>query len=131
MSLEIIKYIYTYIYTIHVHNMYTGRPEMRQLQEVMRIDNIDIKTKWCELGQVLLGSDNILAVIKANHSTDVTACCSEMFKIWLERTPDANWNQLVTALRNIKLYTAADAVIKYCKSGSQFLYLFYYAINTH
>ena len=96
----------------------TGRPNMKQLREVMRIENIKIITSWRELGLELLVSNNALAVIKANNPNNVTACCSEMFDKWLNRTPDASWSQLVTALRNIKLYTAADVIIKHLKSGS-------------
>ena len=121
-------YIHTYVAMhnnfIHMHCMYmqcTDCPEMKQLQEVMRIENIKIITSWRELGLELLVSDNDLEVIKADNPTNVTACCSEMFDKWLKRTPDASWSQLVTALREIKLYTAADVVSEHCKSGNYFL----------
>ena len=84
----------------------------------MRIENIEITTSWRELGLKLLVSNNVLKAIKANNSTDVTACCHEMFNKWLERTPDASWEQLVTALGDIQLYTTADAVSQYCKTGN-------------
>ena len=98
----------------------TDCPEMKQLREVMRIKNIKITTSWHDLGVELLGSDDDLAVIEADHSSDVDTCCRLMFKKWLDRTPDASWSQLVTALREIKLYTAADVVSEHCKSGNYF-----------
>ena len=106
----------------------TGRPNMKQLQEVMRIENIEVTTSWCELGRELLISNNVLEVIKTDNATNVTACCYKMFNKWLKRTPDASWSQLVTALREIKLYTAADVVSEHCKSGNYFLYIRTYVI---
>lgn len=113
---------------IHMHCLYTyviyytDCPEMKQLQHVMRIENIKITASWYELGLELLVSDNDLEVINVNNPLNVTACCCKMFDKWLKRTPDASWKQLVTALRNIKLYAAANAVSEYCKSGNCFLY---------
>ena len=93
------------------------RPTMRQLQEVMRID-IGIATRWRDLGLELVDSIQLLRVIEANHPSDVVSCCIAMFEKWLERTPDASWSQLVTALNNIGMNTAADAVSKLLKSDS-------------
>ena len=102
------------ICTVHVT---TVCPEMKQLQDVMRIGSIDITTRWHELGLVLSVGYNALKVIKADYPT-VTARCCEMFNIWLERTPDASWNQLVAALHAIDLHHAANVVSQYCKSGN-------------
>ena len=52
----------------------------------------------------------ILNVIKTSHQCDDDRC-SEMFKTWLEMKPDASWSQLVTALKNIGMDTAADNVL--------------------
>ena len=99
----------------------TGRPDMKKLQEVVILnENVGIITWWHELGLELV-SDKVLAVIKADNPTSTTACCYVMFNKWLERTPDASWSRLVTALRKIKLYTAADVVIEHLKSGKYFL----------
>ena len=50
--------------------------------------------------------------IKANHGRNVTTCCSEMFIVWRQRQPKANWNQLMRALKEVKLNTLADEIRK-------------------
>ena len=96
------------------------RPTMNQLLEVIR--NEDITTKWYDLGLELNISNGVLKMIKLDHHLDAHACCCRMFDTWLERTPDANWEQLVTALNNIRLHTAADAVDKQYISGKAIIY---------
>ena len=91
---------------------------MKQLLKVMRIKDIDIATRWRDLGLELVDSNMVLRMIEANHPSDVDSCCRVMFDKWLERTPDASWSQLVTALNNIGMNTAADAVSKLLKSDS-------------
>ena len=93
------------------------RPTMQQLSEVMRIEHIEVATKWYELGLELVDSNKILKVIKADHRSDVNTCCHVMFEKWLEKTPDASWSQLITALNNIEMKTAADVVCKQFNSG--------------
>ena len=84
----------------------------------MRIENIDIVTRWRDLGLELVDSNRLLRMIEADNPNNVKTCCRVMFEKWLEKTPDANWNQLVTALNNIEMTTAADAVSKLFKSGN-------------
>ena len=86
------------------------RPTIKQLQEVMINDGIT--TKWYELGIELLDTDNPLKEIKANHPNDVWTCCRQMFQKWLEKTYDASWSQLVTALNKIEMTSAANAISK-------------------
>ena len=93
------------------------RPNIQQLVEVMRIEHIEITTKWYDLGLELVDSNKALKVIEVNHRNDVNTCCRVMFEKWLEKTPNASWSQLVAALDNIKMNTAADAVRKLFKSG--------------
>ena len=94
------------------------RPSIKQLLEVMRIKDIDITTRWRYLGLELVDSNKILKVIEANHPNDVDTCCREMFEKWLEKTPDASWKQLITALNNIEMNTPADVISKRLKSGT-------------
>ena len=83
------------------------RPNIKQLLEVMRIKDVDITTRWRDLGLELVDSNKtVLKVIEANHHNDVDTCCRVMFEKWLEITPDANWSQLITALINIGMNTA-------------------------
>ena len=91
------------------------RPNMKQLLKILRQQ--PIATKWYELGLELLDSSSHLQVIKANNQNDVQSCCQEMFQRWLDVKPDASWSKLVTALRSIKMITAADAVSKQYETG--------------
>ena len=78
----------------------------------------------------------MLKVIETNNRNDVDTCCRVMFEKWLDMRPSANWNQLITALSNIGMNTAADAIrkqlqagkYKYCRSmgGTRFLFLVSY-----
>ena len=93
------------------------RPTIQQLVDVMRIENIEITTKWYELGLKLVDSNEVLKVIETDNPRNTNTCCRVMFEKWLEKTPNASWRQLVTTLDNIKMNTAADAVRKLFKSG--------------
>ena len=113
-----ISYLYIHV-CVYVHtSCIEDRPTIKQLQEVMRIKDIGITTRWRDLGQELHDSNETLQVIETDHPSDVNTCCRVMFEKWLEKTPDASWNQLVTALIKIKMNTAADAVNKRHKSGT-------------
>ena len=111
-----------HIMNLHMHIHYNiahieDRPTIQQLVEVMRIEHIEIATKWYELGLELVDSNKILKVIETDYRNDVNTCCRVMFEKWLEKTPDASWSQLVTSLDDIKMKAAADAVRKLFKSG--------------
>ena len=88
---------------------------MPTLQDVTR--DIGITTQWYDLGLCLLDTNSVLDEIKANHPSDVNTCCRVMFKEWLERKTNASWNQLVSALKNIGMNTAASTICKLFKSG--------------
>ena len=64
-----------------------------------------------------MDSNRILKVIGADHPSDVNTCFCVMFEKWLGKTPNASWDQLVTALNNVEMNTAADAISKHFKSG--------------
>ena len=87
--------------------------------KIMRVGHIDIATKWHELGPVLVDSYSVVREIEANYRNDVSACCRIMFEKWLDMKPGASWDELVTALNNIEMKTAADFVSKQFKSGSE------------
>lgn len=90
-------------------------PTMRQLVSVMKNEHSEIAAKWYELGLELVDSDMTLNLIKMDHDNDVSRC-HKMFQMWLDRTPNACWSQLVTALNNIGMITAAESVRKLFKS---------------
>ena len=76
----------------------SSRPSLRQLQKLGII--MSVATKWYDLGLELLDDNQAkqLDNIKAN-SPDVTKCCRDMFKYWLNSHPTASWYELVDALR--------------------------------
>ena len=76
--------------------------------------------RWHDLGTELLTNDTIgtLDVIKADHPNDVSACCNKMFVKWLELQPSATWSQLIAALSNIGMKTAAESVIECLLKGT-------------
>ena len=57
---------------------------------------------------------------RAEHRNDVDTCCHVMFEKWLERTPDANWDQLVAALNAIDMKAVAAVISRQMKSGSEY-----------
>ena len=107
----------TFISVLCITLYVEDRPDLKRLQEIMRIEDIDIITQWRDLGLELVDSNNILKVIETNHPSDANTCCRVMFEKWLEMKPDASWSQLVTALHNIRMNTAADAINKLFQSG--------------
>ena len=118
---NILVLVYICINIIHISYLdishIEDRPTIQQLAEVMRIEHIEIATKWYELGLELVDSFKILKEIEADNPHNTNTCCRVMFEKWLEKTPNASWSQLVTALDNIKMKTAADVVRKLFKSG--------------
>ena len=84
----------------------------------MRIKDIEITTRWRDLGLELLVDNKSLKEIEANHPGDVSARCRAMFEKWLEKSPNASWSQLVTSLNKIGLNTAADVISKQFKQGT-------------
>ena len=70
-----------------------------------------VAKRWYDIGVQLLDTDSgTLDVIKGNYPTDISTCCREMFKEWLERQPDASWSQLIQVLIDIGMKTLADKV---------------------
>ena len=94
-------------------------PTPRQLQNILKPDTSGLAVRWYDLGTQLLTDDTVgtLDVIKADHPNDVSACCNKMFVKWLQLQPNATWSQLITALSNTGMKTAAENVIKCLITG--------------
>ena len=90
------------------------RPSMKQLDSVMRKEYI--APKWYQLGLQLMNNSGHLEVIKESCQ-EVTERCLRMFLKWLEVTPSASWSDLITALHETELHTAANAVRKLQNPG--------------
>jgi len=89
----------------------------------MKSDNTGFIVNWYELGLELLNqstSVRTLKEIKANCQ-NVNECCLKMFEEWLSQMPTANWDQLITALSNIGMGTAAKHIKDSLKQGLTFI----------
>ena len=84
-----------------------SKPELREL--VLYSDKI--AKYWNEFALQLSLSSEAVNRIDVNHS-DVRNKCFDMFKIWLERTPNPCWCQVVDAFKMVKLNEAAREIEK-------------------
>jgi len=90
--------------------LFLGIPILRELHKVTR-EYVGVATNWFQLGVILLGDSETAAleVINTNHQSDDDRC-NDMFKKWLQMKPDSSWSQLVTALNNVGLNSAAHKI---------------------
>ena len=76
-----------------------------------------VADKWRNIGVQLLHptlvDDRALDLIAADHPHSVQECCKNMLEKWLETLEDANWKQILEAIKNIELYHIADKLEKY------------------
>ena len=88
-------------------------PTPKQLRNILKPETSGMATRWYDLGMRLFTDDTTgtLDVIKADHPNDASACCNKMFAKWLELQPSATWSQLIIALVNIGMNSAAENVI--------------------
>ena len=71
----------------------------------------DIAFKWEELGVELLDEEQLSKlrhIAKDEH--EVEDCCTKLFNYWLDTDPDASWNKLLEALKNIKQNYLAEKI---------------------
>ena len=103
----------SYNYTDH-DLITTGVPvNLTDLKAVMRKHKIIVK-KWRDIGLELLKNDGELEIIKINNPGNIEACCTEMFKQWLESDLHASWNKIITTLQKIELNVAAKYIEGQC-----------------
>ena len=85
-----------------------------------------VADKWRDIGVHLLHptiiDDRVLDVIAADHPHSVEECCKSMFEKWLETKEDANWKQLLEAIKITKLNCIADKLEKYLQGKKYKLY---------
>ena len=67
-----------------------------------------------ELLSAVENSVEKLDIICENYPRDVEACCTEMFKYWLDNAADASWNKLVKALEVIGHNVLAKELREVC-----------------
>lgn len=92
----------------------TDKPTLKKLNSLIRDK---VASHWYDLGIQLLEDEYIdkLDVIEKNHPGDVDRCCTEMFKYWLKVDPEADWDKLTDALKEINENSLAAKVKKVLK----------------
>ena len=60
------------------------------------------EASWYKIGLNLLNEDDEhkLDLIKINCRENTNKCCMEMLKLWLQKQPNASWDQLIEALKS-------------------------------
>ena len=90
-----------------------SKPTIRDLQRFNIISAIG--SKWYELGISLLDDDQVKQLDNIEISkSEVNRRCTAMLMCWLERHPEATWNDLVEALQapGVKLNNVATLVLE-------------------
>ena len=107
-------------------------PTPKQLRNILKPYTCGLAARWCDLGTQLLTDDTVgaLDVIKADHPNDASACCNKMFAKWLELQPSATWSQLIIALVNIGMKSAAENVIE-CLIKGTYIATCIHTMNKH
>ena len=93
----------------YLHFLYVtgdGRPSHTLLKRYTK----SIAMQWSKLGIDLLGENEEFKIIMEKYSNDDEKCCSEMFRLWLDRDPKASWNQLIKSLSKINLETLVKQI---------------------
>ena len=72
----------------------------------------DACCEWFALGLELKVNVAELNQIKQNFNNDVKGRCNEMFRLWLRSSTNASWNQLIQALKVVKLNFLAGEIEK-------------------
>ena len=98
------------------------RPELRHLSRHVKEDVCASGPEmWFDLGIELLDHKDVagLNVIKSDVTKSLSQRCLEMFKLWLERQPNASWRHLITALKKIRMYKLVSDVERLLASESR------------
>ena len=81
----------------------------------------EITNKWFDIGVELFDvvDEPVLNAIEDDHPRDADKCADEMLRYWLDRQPDASWNQLIQAFKapNIKLEALALKIEEMLSKG--------------
>ena len=64
------------------------------------------------MGLELLEPEDEADLNQIQHGShrDVSECCKQMFRLWLERCPDATWEHLIQVLREVGLNHLATKI---------------------
>ena len=91
------------------------------MKYLYRYVKVNIAPKWYDIGVELFDVEDepVLNRIKADHPGDSDQCTDEMLRLWLEKSSNANWNQLIQTFRepNIKLEALASKIESLLSKG--------------
>ena len=65
--------------------------------------------QWEDIGVHLDIELGHLQTIKANHPSDASGCCKDLWKKWLELDPNATWEKLFTAIDDCTAASSSTA----------------------
>ena len=95
-----------------------SRPSQKHL---LRYVVPDVAPRWYDLGVELLNEEQEteLEVIDAKGRDDLKKCCMDMFRCWLSTSVNANWQNLIDALRSpgIDMIVAAENIEEMLKGN--------------
>ena len=93
----------------------TDRPKIKDLLAIGVVQEVSsaCTTKgtriWKDLGFKLSLDESDLDIIVDNHH-DIVCRCTSMFTLWLEKKPNASWEELKKALVAVKLGQIASTI---------------------
>ena len=95
--------------SFYCFNIGCHRPALKHLNKYVRQE---VSAKWHDLGLELLepADEGKLNEIKSNNPQDNGECCKQMCQLWLEKSQDPTWSQLIQALREVGLNQLASNV---------------------
>ena len=98
---------------------FTGQdyPTIKQLGNILKPESSGVAARWYDLGIQLLDDKDGPGTLDTMKADDVNDCCNKMLAKWLQMKPDATWNQLVTALKNIGMKSVAEDLDKQLSRG--------------
>ena len=89
------------------HQCNENKPELKELIKY----SSKISTCWKELALHLGISEDKISVIEANHPTNVSDKCYDMFNIWLQSRISPCWCHFAQALNTVELNGIAKEVV--------------------
>jgi len=73
-----------------------------------------VAAKWYDLSLELLDVEQERSLQIIDEQGDTLSCCREMFRMWLEMSNTATWNQLMEAARRHNLNDAVRTIEQLC-----------------
>ena len=90
------------------------------MSELTRDLTPHLAARWKQFAHILDTPQHEIDRIHANNvQFGVEACCTEFLSMWLQSNPDVTWNDIITALVDIRLDAVAEELTeKYLRASS-------------